>query len=569
MIITFLIWCFVFIVSFGYGHTLLKGINLDFGVDKTKISPSYFVPVFIVGFIVCNIMATVLSLFIPIGFSALSLITVPAIILFMRFWGTKNLKSIVDKNNFRFSDIPFWVTGFFLFLFILWLTTGPIQNSDTYIYHAQSIHWIESYPMIKGLGNFFNRLAYNSNWFIQNALFSFSFLGNQSFHGLNGLLTFMISLYFLSEFKLAFYNNDLRIPQIIGILLIPLGLISIGSQSSAPSTDMPVVYLAWFAGYFGMNADSKIQKNLVLFLLTGVTTFSVVIKISILPIVVLPILFTLIHIRSIQKKQLVIALVWMISIALPWMIRNVFISGYAVYPISATALPVEWRIPSDLVTDDEFGIRAFGFYERAPANEVMAQPYFNRIKFWFNNLTLNQKSMVLVSFFTPIFFIAIGLLTRVRKIKFFNYHLLISTTSFYIGILFWLFVSPNLRFGYVYLLFLFSVCCAIIAYLLLRISGVLKKGLGYSAVFAVLVILVFLFTRSFKPEDLSQRWLHPLDYGHRSTFPCKIDNGKATILCASEYGECGYYPFPCHAWGNENVKMYGDEFIDGFYFKKR
>lgn len=295
MIITFLCWCFVFIVSMGYGYAILNGINLDSGLNKTKISPSYFVPVFIVGFIVCNILATILSFFIPISFAALILITVPAIILFMRFWGNRNLMPIINQINFQFTDTPFWVTGFFLFIFILWLTTGPIQNSDTYIYHAQSIHWIESYPMIKGLGNFFNRLAYNSNWFVQNALFSFSFIGNKPFHGLNGLLTFMISLYFLSEFKNAVKNNDLRIPQITGLLLIPLGLISIGSQSSAPSTDMPVMYLAWFAGYLGMNSDSKIQREMAIFFLAGLTAFSVVIKISILPIVVLPIFFTLIY----------------------------------------------------------------------------------------------------------------------------------------------------------------------------------------------------------------------------------------------------------------------------------
>jgi hypothetical protein len=318
-----------------------------------------------------------------------------------------------------------------------------------------------------------------------------------------------------------------------------------------------------------MTADSKIQRDMALFLLAGLTAFAVVIKISILPIVVLPIFFTLMHIRSYKIKQLVIALVWMISIILPWMVRNVFISGYAVYPISATALPVDWKMPSDLVAADEFGIRAFGFYERAPANEVMDQPYIQRIRFWFNNLTLNQKAMVLVSLFTPILIMSFGLYFAVRKIKFFNSQILITTTSFYIGFLFWIFVSPNLRFGYVYLLFLFSVCIASIAYLLLRISGGLKKGLGYFAVFAVLVILVFLFTRSFKPEDLSQRWLHPLDYSLRSTFPCKIDDGNVTILCASEYGECGYNAFPCHAWGNENVKMYGDDFIDGFYFYKQ
>jgi len=276
----------------------------------------------------------------------------------------------------------------------------------------------------------------------------------------------MISLYFLSEFKHAVNNNDLRVPQITGLLLIPLGLLSIGSQSSAPSTDMPVVYLAWFAGYLGMNAQIKIQKDQALFLLAGLTAFSVAIKISILPILVLPILFSLLHFRSIQIKHLVIALVWMISIILPWMVRNMFISGYAVYPISATALPVDWKIPLDLVSTDEFGIRTFGFYERAPANEVMDQPYFQRIKFWFNNLTINQKAMLLVSLFTPIFMMILSFFSGIRKINLFNSHLLITSMSFYIGFLFWLFVSPNLRFGYVYLIFLFSFCFALIAFLL-------------------------------------------------------------------------------------------------------
>lgn len=569
MIITFLIWCFVFIVSLGYGHFVIWGINLNLRLEKSKISPSYFVPTFIVGFIVCNILATILSFFIPISFSAVILITVPAIFMFVWFFGRKKIKLSFDQLNFQLSDLPFWVTGFFLLIFILWLTTGPIQNSDTYIYHAQSIHWIESYPMIKGLGNFFNRLAYNSNWFVQNALFSFSFVGNKSFHSLNGLLSLMLSLYFLSEFKYAVDNNDLRIPQITGLLLIPFGLISIGSQSSAPSTDMPVAYLAWFAGYFGMTADSKVQRDMALFLLAGLTAFAVVIKISIFPIVVLPILFTLMHIRSIQKKQLVIALVWMILIILPWMVRNVIISGYAVYPISATALPVDWKIPSDLVSTDEFGIRAFGFYERAPANEVMDQPYSQRIKFWFNNLTLNQKAMVLVSLFTPIFIVVFGIISGKRKFEFFNSQFLITSLSFYIGFLFWIFVSPNLRFGYVYIIFLFSLCFAVIAFLLYRNNRFIEKIFSFSSIIAILMIIVFVFTRSIKPEDLSQRWLYPLDYGHRSTFQCNIDDGKVTILCASEYGECGYHAFPCHAWGNENVKMYGEEFVDGFYFHKQ
>jgi hypothetical protein len=79
------------------------------------------------------------------------------------------------------------------------------------------------------------------------------------------------------------------------------------------------------------------------------------------------------------------------------------------------------------------------------------------------------------------------------------------------------------------------------------------------------LILIFLFSKSVNLNEVNDRLLLPLDYEHRSTQPCKIDAGKKTIFCAAEYGECGYYAFPCHAWGNENVRMYGQELRDGFY----
>lgn len=253
---------------------------------------------------------------------------------------------------------------------------------------------------------------------------------------------------------------------------------------------------------------------------------------------------------------------------LPWMIRNVIISGYAVYPSSTTALPVEWRIPESLVEDDAMGIRAFGFYERGSADEVMSKPYFERIKFWFYNLTTNQKMMVLVSLLTPLFFPFISLVSSLRKKLTFSTSILITITGFFAGFLFWILVSPNLRFGYAYILFLFSVWLSVGIYSIISIFNLSQKLQGYIGVLGLALLIAFMFARSFSYKDFEYRYLFPLDYAHRSTQPCTIDEGKVTVLCASEYGECGYYPFPCHAWGNEAVRMYGDELIDGFYMEQ-
>jgi hypothetical protein len=445
------------------------------------------------------------------------------------------------------------------------LTSGPINNSDTYIYHAQSIHWIESYPVIKGLGNFFNRLAYNSGWFVQNALFSFSFLGARSFHVLNGLLVFSVSMFFILEFIQGSNKNQIEIPQIWGLLIIPLGIISIGTQASAPSTDMPVAYLIWFSGYLAMRLKKQTNLFPTIFIITGITAFAFTIKISIAPLFLLPLLLVIFNIKTIKIKNLIMLLIWGGLILTPWMIRNMIISGYIIYPSAVTAVPVDWRIPESLVKDDEQGIRAWGFYERGSANEVMDKPFFERIKFWFFNLTMNQKMMVVTSLFSPIIMLIIFLFSLFKNKLNFTIETLITIVSFYAGFLFWIIVSPNLRFGYVYLLFLFGFCFATGLLWIISFLNLSNKFQSISGVLGLTLVLLFLFSRSFDPEDLGSRYFLPPDYDRLPTTPCNIDGGKVTILCADLYGECGYYPFPCHAWGNESVRMYSDEITDGFY----
>lgn len=567
MVITLLIWCFVFIVSFGYGQAILQILKFIPENEHPHYYPSQFVPIFFIGFIFCNVLASFFSLFIPINILAFLIITLPGLFLFFRWISSSNSYDIFKPTTSVISKILFVTTGLCLLFYTLWLTSGEIKNSDTYIYHAQSIHWIESYPVVIGLGNFFNRLAYNSSWFVQNALFSFSFLGGRSFHVLNGLLIFLISKFFILEFFLVFKKHEIRLLQIWGLTIIPLGIISIGTQASAPSTDMPVAYLAWFAGYLCMKFNKQENKILSLFIITAVIAFAITIKISIAPLFLLPISLALLSKKSFKLKKLVPIAIWVGLIMLPWMIRNIVISGYAIYPSAVTALPVEWRIPESLVKDDAFGIRAFGFYERAPAEEVMSKPYFERIKFWFFNLTTNQKMMVLVSLFTPLILPIISLDSLLRNKLTFSKSLWITITSFFAGFLFWIFVSPNLRFGYVYILFLFSICLAAGIYLILSNFNISQKMQGYIGVLSLALIISILFVQSFNISDFESRNIFPHDYERRSTQPCTIDGEKATILCASEFGECGYYPFPCHAWGNEVVRMYGKDLIDGFYME--
>jgi hypothetical protein len=565
MVITLLIWCFVFIVSCGYGQTILQLLKFNPENEHPPYYPSHLVPIFFIGFIFCNVLASIINLFVPIRILAFFIITLPGFLFFLKWIRSRNSNYIFKPITSGISQFLYITTGLCLLLFTLWLTSGAIKNADTYIYHAQSIHWIESYPVIIGLGNFFNRLAYNSGWFVQNALFSFSFLGGRSFHVLNGLLLFIISMFFIMEFILAFKKHEIGLPQIWGLTIIPLGIISIGTQASAPSTDMPVAYLSWMAAYLCMRFIKQENSFLSIFIISGIITFAFTIKISIAPLFFIPAFLILMKIKAIKFKNMLSVFIWVGLIILPWMIRNVIISGYAVYPSASTALPVEWRIPTSLVKEDAMGIQAFGFYERATQEEVMDKPFFERIKFWYYNLTLNQKMMVLVSLFTPIILGIISFISFLNHKFLLSKYEMITITGFFGGFLFWVFVSPNLRFGYVYILFLFSICVSAAIFWIISVFNLTQKTIGSIGFFGLTILMIVLFARSFNFNDFKNRYLFPLDYDHRSTQPCLIDEGQVTIFCASEYGECGYHSFPCHAWGNENVRMYGDKLQDGFY----
>ncbi|NSW53376.1 MAG: hypothetical protein HPY85_12800 [Anaerolineae bacterium] len=567
MLITLSLWILILAVSLGYGfaaHALLqRGAPAE-----SPLSLSRLIPLALLGFVVVNVLATLLSLVMPIAALALLLVAAPALVLFTVFL---RKFAAAAQPAFPLAKRTRWLFiagGLVLLALTAWLTTGAINNSDTYIYHAQSIRWIESYPAIRGLGNFFNRLAYNSNWFVQNALFSFAWLGGPSFHVLNGFLVFVVHLFGLYEFCAALQARQLSAVHWLGLFLIPLGIISIGTQASAPSTDLPAAYAGWMAAFLAIRAaKDKDSDPITLAVVFGLVAFALIIKISIAPLVQLPLWLSLRQLRQGKFRRVLLLWVWMAVIALPWMARNVLLSGYLVYPASQTGLPVSWKIPRQWVEQDSAGIRAWGFNERAPYRDVLAQPFPQRIKTWFFNLTRNQQGMVLFSLGTPLLLITGGLSARRKEEPAATTAVLEAGWIFFACELTWLWISPNLRFGYVYVLFLCALGLALLAGWALRLVRLPVDWAGLLAVLLVTGVLALLLVRSLSLHNLLYRAAFPQDYALRATDVCTINAGTQEIFCARDYGECGYHDFPCHAWGNDYARMVGDTFTEGFYLE--
>ena len=141
--------------------------------------------------------AQMFSIFYKVGLFAnvLLLILAAAGVIFYRDRFAEELKRLWNQRNIKRAMVYA-----LLFLLYAYGTSRGIEHYDTGLYHAQSVRWIEEYGVSRGLGNLHSRLAYNSTAFPWTALYSFRFLGGQSFHCGAGFLAWLLSVVCVSRF---------------------------------------------------------------------------------------------------------------------------------------------------------------------------------------------------------------------------------------------------------------------------------------------------------------------------------------------------------------------------------
>jgi len=564
MIATIIIWIYILIFSYVYGWTIVEYIRKLFKIkqDLETISKPIII---LIGLCGITILAGVLSLFLNLGWLAQTIFLVLGLILGWRMW--KKRSCILTLN---FTSIPWWLLVFFclLFLTVLALGTRSPSNPDSGIYHAQAIRWMETYPIVPGLGNLHSRFAFNSNWLVVNALFSFSFLGIRSFHVLPGAFLIITLIYFL-EGAYNLYKGNISIASILKIILIPLIFYILSSQISSPGTDFPADILIWvtfalWVGTFEINKGD--QSNLISIdeiLVFIFSIFLVTIKLSALPVSVLGAIIFLKQFLRDRMASIKLLLLSLLILA-PWFARNLMLSGYWVYPVPLIANfspNFDWKIPIPSVIREARSIQAWARIPRADIDSVLSMPLYNWLKEWFQNLTKNQEILVLGAFLSP-FIITLSTMIGLRKKSFYGSYIYTYIVS-YVGLVFWLLQAPDIRFGFGFILITLLLACVPFVYLLL-IKVSFQKPIIHSLIVLLILYQVTILIFSLDLKSLNSRIVLPTDYNSLPTVPCKIHD--YTLLCAEYYNECWYDPFPCIPPGNANpnVELRGQSIRNGF-----
>ena len=286
-------------------------------------------------------------------------------------------------------------------------TSHGYAHYDTGLYHAQAVRFAETLGVVKGLGNLHHRLAYNSAVFPLTALFSFSFFGGQSFHVMSGFTAMLLA--FLCVPLAAIFRRRSLLLSDWARLAAAYYLFGIFDEMVSPASDYFVccavfsIAILWTGEYRGTvllyssSLSDEYKRTVPLYsslCILACTAFTL--KISATPLLLLavyPVASCLAHRGGRACRPLVVSLSAGLLVVLPFLIRNVILSGWLVYPLPGVDLfDVAWKIPQARVARDALEIRLFGRGITDYGAQAAALPWFAD---WFRALGKTQAAMFL------------------------------------------------------------------------------------------------------------------------------------------------------------------------------
>lgn len=551
MLITLLSWLIILFMAVSIGSILIHCIAPSSFAGTSKFD------VYVVAGVMClNVYAQIYSIFSNVGQTAFCLIFLVAV-LCMVFRLVHIVRNNVNRPN---GTIQIWQICV-IFVITMWTglyTMKAPAFGDTYLYHAQTIRWIEEYGVVPGLGNLHSRFAYNSACMPLHALFSLSWFFEQPLHVVNGFLGCFFAGYALITNKL-FTKSESRLSDMLKCAILVYVFV-MRINISSPGSDMPAMLIVLYVMCKWSECNETLEDGQSFGALCLFAAWAVSVKLSAAACMMLVLYPAVVLIKEKRWKTILIDLISGIIIVVPWLVRNVIISGYLLYPYSGIDLfDFDWKMPAALADYDRREIMVWGREVRDVSrfDESIVQ-WFGT---WFSGQMLRNKIFIMAGFLATLILIILILIKLVGKfrnknsIEFFlsNVSEWLLIITMIISEVFWLFSAPLVRYGVVYLL----MPVAVVVFVVKELVG--EYRFRRLAAIGMLFMGSLLFLRN----DDDFRLIEPHGYW-------KMDNVKNDWYGFEIYSAVsdmsGYDDFPAVTRESvlESIVPRGDKLEDGF-----
>ena len=564
MLMILLQWCYFAAVSFLTGVAVLTPFEKKSSWRARHIS-SYMMA----GLLVLNVYAQYFSLFTGVGLAANL-----AVIVFDTAAGWLCRKRIADIISVKREETGWGrmlLCGFLVLLFSYGSSRG-YMHFDTGLYHAQSIRWIEEYGVVPGLANLHSRFGYNSAAFALCALFGGAGLTEEPLHCVPGFFA-LLCAFKCTELTGVFGKRKVRLSDFLYIGCI-FYMVSVFRELVSPASDYFAMLILFFAAICWVEELEQKQRNLTPFcLLSLCLVWAVSVKLSAAVLLLLVLHPAIVLLRQKRWKEIRLYLGLGILIALPWLIRNVIISGWLLYPFTLfDVFNVDWKIPRGFADYDRYEIAVYG-KELFDVN-LKDTPFWQWFPNWFAAQGAMDKVLVLIGWVSVPLGAAMLFLTLMCKLWGkegtianplgieLEPFLILEMTSL-VGFLVWQFGAPLVRYGCFFVLFLPLVMFGSL------FLWVLRDRLGLR-IFQV-ILVAFLAYRGYNLTNMvlemadQPYYVQQQPYGSFDAFTYEVDG--ITIYVPDSQGQIGYDKFPSSPVVQE-IELRGDTIESGFRAKK-
>lgn len=433
---------------------------------------------------------------------------------------------------------------------MVWTNEIPGQY-DTGLYHAQAIHWIEEYGVVKGLGNLHMRFAYNSAFMSLQALFSLEWLVGQSLHTLNGYFCLTGLLYALLTIRVV-GSDSWKISDLLKAVMI-IYIVQNRYDISSSGTDIWAMLLVFYVFIkWSESAEKDIKTVDIYCFLSLVGAYALTVKLSAAAVVILVLYPAVLLIKNKDIKKIMGNIVGGFAIVAPFLIRNVIISGYLIYPYPSLDLfQVDWKMNPEVVRKDAEDITIWG---RSRVGEY-TDAVWNWLPKWFMAQSMGNRILLLAGLLAV--FICIWYIVQCARKKMGR-----ETILFIAGIaclLVWLIGAPLMRYGIAYLYVVIALAIGAIPF---RHRG---KILSIIAAVVLIPMLCMYLTGVVKVGTYEQkRWIKQHEYIPRAATQYEV--GNQSIWFPDEGDMMGYETFPGTPVKSQldTLELRGTDLKDGF-----
>ncbi|MET0636180.1 MAG: hypothetical protein ABWZ25_09150 [Chitinophagaceae bacterium] len=399
------------------------------------------VMLFFTGLVIYSSIAQVIALFFPVNFIVqLLLILITLLLLAL------NRKSFIPFLRSVYSSAlrmrPLYLIAITsCWILVLVICAGPIINDDTDCYHIPMVKWISEYGTVPGLANLHSRYGFNSSWFMSISVLTPQGLIGQFYTSLNSLISFVFTAYLIS--KLANPRFALSAAVVLVLSLASWPVIRGNATSAGYDLITAFMVIVLLMESLRLVVEKSGRHFTTELLLWPVFLFSI--RIVNFPLLILSAASVYLLWRA-NRKQLMILAACSLLIIIPFLIRNLILSGYLFFPSMAVDLfAVDWKADPDRTKRLVDFIRYFNRVNtRYQETEVTAGlSYSQWIPLWFRYM-FNYDKLIFFPAVAGIFVALAGL----RKTFFSGslvYRLFIAT--FLLQLLLWFFVAPDPRFA--------------------------------------------------------------------------------------------------------------------------